>query len=197
MKYFFFPIGFVLLLLSCKQGPKISEVGKTEDIDYSEMGMQYAQGTQKVLGKTLMATIQEKGVVGAVEFCNERAYPLTDSMSTNYNAQIRRVSDKPRNPNNKANALELAHIETFKKTLALGDTITPIVTEENGKVHFYYPIVTQALCLNCHGTLGKTMTHDVVQHLSQLYPNDQATGYGPDEVRGIWSIVFDASEDRP
>lgn len=194
MKQIIFPIVFFLLILSCKQGPKTSEVGKAEEMDYREIGMEYAQGTQKVLGKTLMTTIQEKGVVEAVKFCNERAYPLTDSMATNYNAQIRRVSDRPRNPKNKADASELAHIETFKKALASGDTIVPILSEGNGKVQFYYPIVTQALCLNCHGTPGKTMAPDVIQHLSQLYPDDQATGYASDEVRGIWSIVFDASK---
>ena len=196
MKQTLFPIGFFLLVLSCKQGPKTSEVGKTEEMNYREIGMEYAQGTQKVLGKTLMTTIQEKGVVEAVKFCNERAYPLTDSMSTKYNANIRRVSDRPRNPKNKADAYELAHIETFKKALASGDTLLPILSEGNGKVKFYYPIVTQALCLNCHGTPGKTMAPDVIEHLSQLYPDDQATGYGPDEVRGIWSIVFDVSEQK-
>lgn len=160
-----------------------------------EMGMKFAQETQKVLGKNLMGTIQNKGVDEAVAFCNERAYPLTDSMSINFNARIKRVSDKPRNPENAANTSELAYIETFKKEVAAGGFIEPILKEENGKVYFYYPIVTNSMCLNCHGTPGKTIQTDVVQHLSRLYPDDKATGYDVNEVRGIWSIVFDAPED--
>mgnify|MGYP004449612589 CR=1 FL=1 len=160
-----------------------------------EMGMKFAQETQKVLGKNLMGTIQDKGVEEAVVFCNERAYPLTDSMSTNFNARIKRVSDKPRSPKNAANASELAYIETFKKEVAAGGSVEPILKEENGKVYFYYPIVTNSMCLNCHGTPGKTIQPNVAQHLSRLYPDDMALGYNENEVRGIWSIVFDAPED--
>ncbi len=195
MRKIFFSIMIVSIALSCKQGPKTSEEKpRVEKPDYESMGMTYAQETQKVLGKTLMGTIQNKGVEEAVVFCNERAYPLTDSMAINFNARIKRVSDKPRNPNNKANAVELAHIETFKKTIAAGDSIKPILKEEDGKVSFYYPIVTNAMCLNCHGTPEKNIAPGVLTQLSELYPDDKATGYGPDEVRGIWSIVFDVSD---
>jgi Protein of unknown function (DUF3365)./Cytochrome c. len=160
-----------------------------------EMGMKFAQETQKVLGKNLMGTIQNKGVKEAVVFCNERAYPLTDSMSIKFNARIKRVSDKPRNPDNAADASERAYIETFIKDVAAGVSLEPILKEINGKVYFYYPIVTNSMCLNCHGTPGKTIQPDVVQHLSRLYPDDKATGYDVNEVRGIWSIVFDAPND--
>ncbi|MEC7263926.1 MAG: DUF3365 domain-containing protein [Bacteroidota bacterium] len=170
-------------------------VGVPKEQNPKEMGMKFAQETQKVLGKNLMGTIQNKGVEDAVVFCNERAYPLTDSMATNFNAQIRRVSDKPRNPKNAANASELAYIETFKKEVAAGGSMKPILKEENGKVYFYYPIVTNSMCLNCHGTPGKTIQPNVAQHLSRLYPDDKALGYNENEVRGIWSIVFDTPKD--
>lgn len=167
--------------------PKVSEV----EVTPKELGMRYALETKKVLGKNLMGTIQNKGVEAAVAFCNERAYPLTDSMSTNFNARIKRVSDKPRNPKNQANEIELAHIETFKGQIAGGASVDPILREENGKVYFYYPIVTNTMCLNCHGTPEENIRPKVYKSLSELYPRDKAVGYGPDEVRGIWSIVFD------
>lgn len=167
--------------------PKVSEM----EVTPKELGMRYALETKKVLGKNLMGAIQNKGVEAAVEFCNERAYPLTDSMSTNFNARIKRVSDKPRNPKNQANAVELAHIETFKGQVAGGESVEPILREENGKVYFYFPIVTNTMCLNCHGTPKENITPKVYESLSELYPQDKAVGYGPDEIRGIWSIVFD------
>lgn len=160
-----------------------------------EMGMKMAMETQKVLGKNLMGTIQDQGVEEAVQFCNERAYPLTDSMSTNFKTKIKLVSDKPRNPSNKANNEELAYIETFKKEVAAGGSIEPVLKEINGKVYFYYPIVTNSMCLNCHGTPGKSIAPEVVQQLSRLYPADKAMGYNVNEVRGIWSIEFDAPTD--
>lgn len=46
---------------------------------YAERGVKYAMNTQAVLGKNLMQAIQETGTSGALSFCNEKAYPLTDS----------------------------------------------------------------------------------------------------------------------
>ncbi|WP_298477070.1 DUF3365 domain-containing protein [uncultured Maribacter sp.] len=66
--------------------------------------------------KNLIHTIKEKGTVGAVEFCNAKATTLTDSITRLNNANIKRFSDKPRNSNHMANAIELKHINTFKKT---------------------------------------------------------------------------------
>ncbi|SNY95304.1 c-type heme family protein [Flagellimonas pacifica] len=166
----------------------------TEDnapLDHKEIGLKYALGTKKVLGKNLMGTIQTKGVDAALAFCNERAYTLTDSMSVHFNAKIKRVSDKPRNSKNKANKTELGYIEAFKEQVANGNSIEPVVVENNDQIDFYYPIVTNNMCLKCHGTPEKTIGKEVMKSLSRLYPNDKATGYNVNEVRGIWSIIFE------
>lgn len=73
-----------------------------EDLPYGERGLKYALTTKAVLGKNLMGTIQKKETLEALEFCNVKAYPLTDSMAVVHNATIKRVSDKPRNQKNKA-----------------------------------------------------------------------------------------------
>ena len=111
-------------------------------------------------------------------------------MSVRYNAKIKRVSDKNRNPNNKANAEELIYIEQFKEDLAEKKEVKPIVVEEGEQVHFYYPIPTNTMCLQCHGK-PDAIKPEVVKKIKELYPNDLAVGYGENEVRGIWSIVFD------
>ena len=69
----------------------------TPQLSQEDMGLSYALATKQILGKNLMSAIQKKGTLGALEFCAIQAYPLTDSMSTVYNAKIKRVSDKPRN----------------------------------------------------------------------------------------------------
>lgn len=66
----------------------------------ADRGQEYALNTKKELGKNLMGTIQKKETLEAVTFCNKQAYPITDSMAVAQNASIRRVSDKPRNPEN-------------------------------------------------------------------------------------------------
>lgn len=158
-----------------------------------EIGLEYAIATKQLLGKNLMKAIQEKGTLGALEFCNIQAYPLTDSMATNYNAQIKRVSDKPRNPNNQANTEELAHIKSFKKDIAADIEPKPIVRKDGNMVEFYYPITTNTMCLQCHGT-DKEVSPETFMAIKNLYPNDKALGYTENEVRGIWSIQFDTQD---
>jgi hypothetical protein len=155
---------------------------------HEELGLEYALSTKAVLGKNLMGAIQTKGTMAALEFCNIQAIPLTDSMAVKYNAQIKRVSDKNRNPNNAANAEELKYIQHFKNIIANRAEPDPVVLEKENRIQFYYPITTNSMCLQCH---GKNVAEDVRQQTLKLYPKDLAVDYDENEVRGIWSIQFD------
>ncbi|HRG18455.1 MAG TPA: DUF3365 domain-containing protein [Flavobacterium lutivivi] len=168
-----------------QSGKKVAESNKPKTT--AEIGLEYALSSKKVLGKNLMGAIQKKGTLAALEFCNIKAMPLTDSMATKHNATIKRVSDKNRNPNNQANAEELKYIAQFKTELAAKKEIKPVVIEKGNKVQFYYPIETNTMCLQCH---GKQIKPDVQKQILKLYPKDLAVGYNESEVRGIWSITF-------
>lgn len=176
-----------------QRGKKLA-FGEVQSKDYASIGMQYAKSTKAQLGQNLMGAMQKEGVIHALEFCNVQAMPITDSMATVHQATIKRVSDLNRNPNNKANAIELAHVTTFKTTLAQGEEPTPIVEETENTVHFYYPIVTNDMCLKCHGTPNQQMEPKTYEKILELYPADKAIGYEVNEVRGIWSIKFDKNE---
>jgi hypothetical protein len=158
------------------------------NLSFEDRGMKYAMATKAELGKNLMGTIQKKGTVEAITFCNEAALPLTDSMSVVYNASIKRVSDKPRNPKNRANSKEKYYINKFKEVIADNQEPKPIVENAPNSVNFYYPITTNTMCLQCHGS---NMDSEVSSTIKKLYPNDLAIGYSENEVRGIWSITFD------
>lgn len=166
-------------------GKKVIVVEKQKT--YEEIGLEYALSTKKLLGQNLMGTIQNKGTLEAMTFCNIQAIPLTDSMSVHHNASIKRVSDKNRNPNNRANAEELVYIEQFKKDLVAKREPKPVTIDKGDKVQFYYPIPTNTMCLQCH---GKQIKPEVAKQILKLYPKDLAVGYGENEVRGIWSITF-------
>ncbi|WP_289044478.1 DUF3365 domain-containing protein [uncultured Olleya sp.] len=162
-----------------------------EELPYAERGLKYALTTKAVLGKNLMGTIQKKGTLEALAFCNEKAYPLTDSMSVVHNASIKRVSDKPRNQNNLANKKELTYINSFKNDIKNNTEPKPIVDVLEDKVQVYYPIKTNAMCLQCHGKPNQDIKRPTLKSLANLYPDDKAVGYDLNQVRGIWSISFD------
>lgn len=146
----------------------------------------YAAEAQQLLGSQLKQKIAEGGPENALEFCNINAIPLTDSISKKYNVSIKRVSDQYRNPDNAANPSELAVITTYKAMLAAGKMPEGLLKDN----HYYAPIVTNAMCLQCHGTPGKELAEKTHQKIKSLYPDDKATGYGVDELRGIFSIAL-------
>lgn len=182
------------------------EIAKPEWWDNSEqstektktpasIGMHYALSTKKALGKQLMKAIEKGGPAYAVEFCNTRAIPITDSVSTHFNATIDRVSDQTRNPNNKANKEELSIIDQYKTMLASNEDLKPITKDEENGTRFYFPIKTNAMCLKCHGEPKSDINASTLAKINEIYPNDQAKGYEANQIRGIWSILFKNTEE--
>lgn len=179
-----------LFLISCKNNKNVENSKTDTTKSFENIGLEYALATKKVLGLNLMEAIQKNGTLDALSFCSIKAIPLTDSISTKHNAIIKRVSDKNRNTENKANAEELKYIEFYKNQVATNQEITPTTIDEDNKIHFYYPITTNAMCLQCHGN-AENIAPEVRSKILKLYPNDLAIGYSENEVRGIWSIQFE------
>jgi hypothetical protein len=153
-----------------------------------DQGRQIAMNTKTVLGKNLMLAIQTKGTEKAISFCNTRAIPLTDSMAIAQQAKIKRVSDKNRNPKNAANDDELAYIELIKKRINNNQSPQPQIKNLGDKLIGYYPIMTNKMCLQCHGQPESEVLPNTLKRLKSLYPNDKALGYSENELRGIWVI---------
>lgn len=150
-----------------------------------------ARSTKGILGKNLMAALQSGGPAHAVPFCNERAIPLTDSMSTALGTAIRRVSDKPRNPDNRATGRSADYLATGHAALLQGSSVDPAIFEDSdGTYTAFVPIMTNNMCLQCHGDHGTTLTDETHQLILERYPEDQAVGYASNELRGAWQIQF-------
>lgn len=155
---------------------------------YEAIGMKHAMSAKAVLGKNLMQTIASKGTDEALVFCNINAIPLIDSIGNSLNVNIKRVSDKPRNSNNQANEAELAYIEMAKMAMSKNEVVRAKVTEINGRKIGYYPIETNKMCLQCHGKTDSDIKPSTVEKIGKLYPNDKATGYGENQIRGIFVV---------
>ncbi|MEJ2583509.1 MAG: DUF3365 domain-containing protein [Robiginitalea sp.] len=162
---------------------------------YREKGMEYAMAVQAALGKTLQRKIKEEGTQGAIEFCNLKALAITDSLSQELGANISRITDRPRNPQNRAAAEEMKFISNFRSELSTRQTPEALIVRQENRTNFYYPIVTNQLCLQCHGTRENKITPEVYSKLQELYPEDQAVGYSSDQLRGLWKVSF--PEEQP
>lgn len=155
-----------------------------------ERGKHYAKSTKAQLGKNLMASLNKHGASEALAFCNTRAIPITDSMATHFDVLIQRVSDKPRNPSNTANAKERKILKTYQEQLVNGEDLKPELSKEGDMFQFYAPITTNQMCLQCHGAISNQILPETKANIDKLYPTDQATGYSENQVRGIWKIQF-------
>ncbi len=164
---------------------------KNEDLSYAELGLKYAMNTKAVLGKNLITAIKNRGTEEAVAFCNTRAFNIVDSAGVALNTKIKRVSDLPRNVANTANKTELDYINKTKKAIENNEKTSPFVQEINGKMIGYYPIVTNNMCMQCHGLPNTQVLPATLSKIKHLYPADKATGYGENELRGIWVIEMD------
>jgi len=204
LKHTFFLFAILTGIIACKKEIKLAntkEIKPTttkvvEKTSNADLGLKYAMTTKAQLGKNLLGTIKNKGTEEALIFCNVRAFTLTDSMAVVQKVAIKRVSDKPRNANNKANMKEMVQIEKFKKDFASGKKIEPVIESlENDSIQFYYPIITNKMCLQCHGVPNKDIKPTVIKKITDLYPTDKAIGYSENQVRGIWNVKMKNQEN--
>lgn len=186
--------GILLLAVACNH---VSKTPTWDEQFYRERGLEISGITQNAMSTQLKKALEEGGVPNAIQYCNLAAYPIADSLSKIYDATIRRVTDKPRNPSNTLSVHEQDIFNRFKTQAIDKQQIEPVIEQlQNGEIAFYAPIRIQALCTKCHGKLGETLTAEndaVIQH---LYPADQAIGYGEGDLRGMWSIVMKAKEQE-
>lgn len=164
---------------------------EAERAAYIEKGKAIAGATFAALSGNLQAAMQEGGVSNAISYCNVQAYPLTDSLSQQHQATIRRTTLKPRNPKNAPDAAERAELEVYAQSVSKGEALGPnveLIDEQT--VAFYAPIKMNAFCLQCHGKLGETLAEENYAAIKEHYPNDAAIGYMDGDLRGMWSIRF-------
>ncbi len=181
---------FGLAVLSVSfQNPKPSQKG----VDYRKLGDSISLQAQQTLIKNLLGAIQKGGSAYAVAFCNEKAMPLTDSLSKKYQVEIRRISAKNRNPKNVASLFDKKTLKLFASTSSpsLKDTL---IDTPKGYV-YYKPIkIGMPTCLQCHGKPKQDIDDATASTIHKKYHFDKATGYSMSELRGAWKLTFTAKK---
>lgn len=155
-----------------------------------EKGVAFALQTKMELGKNLMSKLKNEGPTEAVKFCAVHALPITDSMSNQLGTTIQRVTNKSRNPLNKANEFENQLIASYEEQLVNNEELAAVEHTVNGQSVVYYPIQTNAMCLKCHGTPNKTISPEVLSTIQKHYPSDKALNYKVNQIRGMWKVTF-------
>lgn len=144
---------------------------------------------EKSLGGRLKAAMTTGGPVAAIAVCHEEAVPIAQAVSEQHNVTVKRVTDRPRNPDNAANEDELRVLAEFYARMNASADQTPerLTTDSQGTTRYYRAIQIKPLCLSCHGS---TVSAEVAHALATHYPEDQATGYALGELRGAFVVTW-------
>lgn len=145
----------------------------------------------KLLKAALSGAINKDGPIGALDFCHGIAPKIAADLSRSSGWSVARTSLKPRNSASAPDDYERKVMEAFNARIAKGEKAADLVSAEVVEDHgvkvfrFIKAIPTGEICLTCHGV---AIAPELKQKISQLYPNDQATGFKLGDMRGAFTL---------
>jgi hypothetical protein len=153
-----------------------------------------AEASAKLIA-ALTEAIAKDGPASAIAVCSERAPEIAAAVGKTHRVTLRRASEKPRNMKNAATDAEKTLLAAFAADLEKKEQPKPrSVQNPDQSTTLFAPIViSNPLCLQCHGALDRDIAPATLEAIRRLYPDDKATGYQSGDLRGLWSVVFPAS----
>lgn len=139
----------------------------------------------------LSAAMSKGGPIQGVEVCRLRAAPIAKNISQGSGWEVGRTSLKVRNQNNTPDDWEVKILKQFQLRQAEGEDISKMEYSaletygEQSVFRYMKAIPTKGLCFACH---GMKVDSAVTQKIHALYPNDQATGFNINDIRGAFSL---------
>ena len=171
----------------------LSGLSSAVDLDSKKAASRQAvQAYGKALKGELVAAMKAGGPVNAVGVCNVAAPAIEHSVSTDKGVMISRTSLKHRNANNAPSDWQEKVLNDFEARKSAGDDpgkleFAQVVDTDSGQEYRYMKAIsTGDVCLKCH---GDALPDDLTAKLSELYPDDKATGYAKGDIRGAFVVV--------
>ena len=171
----------MLTLTGCNKATETAAAPSPEAIAQAEAARDALMTTLK---GELVAAIGGGGPASAITVCKDRAPAVAAEVAADQGVRIGRTSFSLRNQSNTppAWAVDLIENRTETQSLTLAD---------NGTLHALYPIRTSAECLLCHGDPA-SIAPAITEQITKLYPNDTATGFNLNDLRGYVWVEVDA-----
>ena len=143
---------------------------------------------QGKLKERLTAELQKGGPAAAAEVCRSEAPVITAGLQSP-GLKIGRTSHRLRNSASEAPAWAAAWVKAQGgRKVAAGPKMAQVELPSGGKGYLRV-IGTAPVCLTCHGA-PEAMDPGLKTALAQGYPQDRATGFGENDVRGwFWAEV--------
>ncbi len=181
----------LLLFTACSYTqPKNNSIDLKTEQEMKLKAMKAIKTVAGALQNTLNVKVKEGGLSNAAIFCSTHATSLSKEVSKTLDegVKLKRITDKPRNPNSQANDEQLVVFDEIKTKLLNGEKIDMIVKRKSSN-HYqvYKPIIMSGKCLNCHGNDEKR-NPEAYNIISKKYPNDKAIHYKAGDFRGAFLV---------
>ncbi|UCF46744.1 MAG: DUF3365 domain-containing protein [Myxococcales bacterium] len=169
----------VALLLSLFALLPACDRSKINEAKWKEAGAEAVLPFKKNLKEALVKGLEE-GPTQAISACRVEAPKLAEAASTG-GIKVGRTSQKLRNPNNASKLWMQSFLRVYETDPERREP--GVVLIDDNTVGYVEPIFVQPLCVTCHGA---ELAPDLSAKLTELYPEDQATGYAAGDFRGIF-----------
>lgn len=171
------------ILISMLAAATVAAVGQAGEDPALARGAELLAPFKKNLMQALQSGLQQ-GTAEAISVCRDRAPEIAAGLSID-GIVVGRASHRLRNPANAAPGWVSPVIETW---LAEGADRAPVVVPLPGdRTGYIEPVVTQPLCLTCHGT---SLAPEIADRIASDYPDDRATGFKLGDLRGVFWVEF-------
>lgn len=191
--YYFFAALLVSVLgwmsYRCSTGSEKNATSESHRLDPDKMPGAVATAQEALIG-ALQKGLSQGRPAQAVTYCNERALPVTDSLSQALDLTIRRTALRWRNPANRPDSALTDILTQWESEIQNGVVPQPRFAQApNGHERYVAPIILKPLCLNCHGNPESgEVTPETLAEIRRLYPEDHAIGFKVGDLRGAWVI---------
>jgi len=166
----------------------ITSMASADNQTVAKEGAGYIKMLMEGLKAELMPPMkQDPSGVAAMGLCTTRAMKITHEVNDKLpkNVTLRRTALKLRNPENKADAIDIEVMNGFTKALEEKtlDLEKPLkVVNDGNTTRVYRALVTIPMCLQCHGT---NISKEVDGAIKTSYPKDEAIGFAEGTLRGV------------
>jgi hypothetical protein len=139
-----------------------------------------------------MAALKAGGPMAAIGVCKTIAPSLAEQAGATRGLKVGRTALRLRNPANAPDAWERGVLEDFAAKIKAGtdpDKLehAEVLTDATGAATFRYmkaiPMRAEP-CLVCHGAPEPALKAEI----TRLYPQDEATGFKPGDLRGAFTV---------
>lgn len=165
---------------------------KTPDSDEVAAAIHKSAAAADLLFQRLSGELESAftngGPAAAVAICKNRAPAIAAEIETASGVDIERTALRVRSPANAPDDWEMATMRSFIARREAGEEWAGMFATRIGgrQLHWMRPIPLGGMCATCHGDPA-SFTQDTRLALREAYPDDQATGFKPGELRGAFS----------